>query len=235
MSNYKHDFYQDDNKNTTWLGEIVDIEDPLKNGRVKIKVFGKFDLLEKDDIPWAYPANISGAGSPSGGSSFSVPKLGSIVSVKFDNGNIYHPEYYFHQKLSDEALTEIENSYANSHIIVYDTVTEGSLKIFFTEEKGLMIDYKETQINIKPDKSVNITTVEPVNVKCKSMIVDHAESIELGKGASEKAVLGDAFMQLFNQHTHIGNMGAPTSPPTVPMSPAQHLSGKGANPVVKIK
>jgi hypothetical protein len=222
-SPYKNDYYKDDNKNTTWLGEVIDITDPLKIGRVRIKVFGKFDLLAKEDTPWAYPANISGAGSPSGGSSFSVPKLGAIVSVKFDNGNIYHPEYYFHQKLSDEAQAEIENSYENSHIIVYDTVTKGSLKIFFTEEKGLMIDYQETQINIKPDKTVNITTTEAVKVKCKDLIVEHSSSVELGKGATEKVILGDTFMSLFNSHTHVGNMGAPTSPPTAPMTPT-HLS-----------
>lgn len=225
-SPYEHDFYGDDNKNNTWLGEVIDIEDPLKSGRIKIKVFGKFDLLSKEDTPWAYPANISNAGSASGGSSFSVPKLGSIVSVKFDNGNIYHPEYYYHQKLSDEALAEIENSYPNAHIIIYDTVTEGSLKIFFTEEKGLMLDYKENQINIKPDNNIVITTKE-------SVIIDHAKTIELGKGATEKVVLGDAFMALFNQHTHVGNLGAPTSPPVVPMTPAQHLSGKTQQPVVK--
>jgi len=28
-------------------------------------------------------------------------------------------------------------------------------------------------------------------------------------------------MKLFNQHTHVGNLGAPTSPPIVPMTPAQ--------------
>jgi hypothetical protein len=245
MSAYKEDFFKDDNKNTTWLGEVIDIEDPLKIGRVRIKVFGKFDLLEKEDTPWAYPATINNAGSPSGGSFFSVPKLGSILSVKFDNGNLYHPEYYFHQKLSDEAQAEIENSYANAHIIVYDTVTAGALKIFFTEEKGLMFDYQQTQINIKNDKSVliqtasgnskveilddgkmNITQKGDVTVKSDGkVVIDHSSAIELGAGASEKVVLGDTFMSLFNSHTHIGNMGAPTSPPTAPMTPT-HLSQK---------
>ena len=88
-----------------------------------------------------------------------------------------------------------------------------------------MIDYKETQINIKPDKTVNITTVEAVNVKCKDLIVEHSNTIELGKGATEKLVLGDTFMKLFNQHQHIGNLGAPTSPPVAPMTPT-HLSQK---------
>jgi len=150
--------YKDDLLSTTWIGEVVDIEDPLFIGRVKIKVYGKFDTIPTEDIPWAYPGNNNTGSSPSGGGFFSVPKLGSVVSVKFDNGNIYHPEYFFNQKISDEVKTEIEGSYPNAHVIVFDTVTEGSLKIFFTEQKGLMLDYKETQINVKPDKSIDIHT-----------------------------------------------------------------------------
>jgi hypothetical protein len=213
--------YKDDLLNTTWLGEVVDINDPQKIGRIKIKVYGKFDSLETESIPWAYPGNNNTGGSKSGGGFHSVPKLGSIVSVKFDNGNIYHPEYFFNQKISDEAKEEISGSYENSHVIIYDTVTEGSLKIFFTEQKGLMLDYKGTQINIKPDKNIDITTTTDINIKCENMIVDHAKSIELGKGAQELSVLGNSFMTLFNNHTHIGNLGAPTSMPVSPMTNAQ--------------
>lgn len=150
--------YKDDLVGTSWIGEVVDIEDPNKIGRIKVNVYGKFDDIPTEDIPWAYPGNNYTGGSSTGGGFFSVPKKGSIVSVKFDNGNIYHPEYFFNQKISDEVKSEIENSYANAHIIVYDTVTDGSLKIFFTEEKGIMLDYKKTQINIKNDNSVLIQT-----------------------------------------------------------------------------
>lgn len=240
--------YRDDHLAGTWLGEVVDIEDPLKIGRVRIKVYGKFDEIPTEDIPWAYPGINSTGGAATGGGFFSVPKLGAIVSVRFDQGNIYHPEYFFNQRISDDVKTEIEGSYPNAHVIIYDTVTEGSLKIFFTEQKGLMLDYKETQINIKNDKSIDIHTAsgnskiellddgtlnvthtnniniqsdKDVNIKCKNAIIDHASSIELGKGASELAVLGNKFMTLFNSHTHVGNLGAPTSPPTKPMTPGE--------------
>jgi len=221
------DFSKDDLRNTSWLGEVVDIADPQKIGRIKVKVFGKFDELTNDAIPWAYPGNNISAGSADGGSFFSVPKMGSIVSIKFDNGNIYYPEYFFNQHLSQDARKEIENSYENAHIIVYDTVTDGKLKIFFTQEKGLMLDYKETQINIKPDKSIVI--------KAENVIIDQAKSIELGKGATDPVILGNAFLTLFNAHTHLGNLGAPTSPPTSPMTPAAHLSGKGSTPQTTVK
>ena len=112
--------YKVDLQGTSWLGEVVDVEDTLKIGRVKIKVYGLFDEIPTADIPWAYPGNNTTGGSDTGGGYLSVPKKGSIVSVKFDQGNLYHPEYFFNQQISDEVKAEIENSYANAHIIVYD-------------------------------------------------------------------------------------------------------------------
>lgn len=146
------------NLNGTWLGEVVEIDDPNRVGRIKIRVFGKFDELETEDIPWAYPCSPASGGSNTGGGYFSVPKLGSIVSVTFDNDNIYHPEYKFNQVISNELKEEISESYQNAHSLIYDTITEGGLKLFFTEEKGLVLDYKSTLINLKPDNSVLINT-----------------------------------------------------------------------------
>ena len=146
--------YKDDLLGTTWIGEVVDIEDPNKVGRIKVKVYGKFDDIPTADIPWAHPGMNSTAGSASGGGHFSVPKKGSIVSVKFDQGNIYHPEYFFNQKISDEVKSEIEGSYTNAHVLIYDTVTSEFVKVYFTEKKGLMLDYKTSIVNILPDKSI---------------------------------------------------------------------------------
>jgi hypothetical protein len=66
-----------------------------------------------------------------------------------------------------------------------------------------------------------MTAKTSVTVHSPKVIIDHTDTIELGKGATEHVVLGDKFMSLFNQHTHIGNMGVPTSPPISPMTPAQ--------------
>ena len=68
-------------------------------------------------------------------------------------------------------------------------------------------------------KLIPFVIASVVEVKSDKVIIDHASTIELGKGATEKAVLGDKLLTLFNTHTHIGNMGAPTSPPTKPMTP----------------
>ena len=45
------DYYGDQ---TRWfLGSVVDVKDPLKLGRVKVKVFGVYDDIDDADLPWA--------------------------------------------------------------------------------------------------------------------------------------------------------------------------------------
>ena len=272
---------KDDNlKGTQWIGIVENTDDDIFEGRCRIRVFGKMDqredpedpssayIMPTESLPWARPSVASSGGSNSGSGTFSVPKLGTILRITFDNGNYYSPVYHESLYPSDETKAEIEAAYHNSHVLIYDTAfgltgdlqsgdpevtneREGEhIKVFFTEEKGLMMDYTTTEgpttVNIKPDNSVEIINAngdsivmlndgnitfthsaqftinsganteincEDAIINCTNTVVNHASSIELGQGAVEKVVLGDTFMALFNKHTHIGNLGAPTSPP----------------------
>ena len=177
--------FSDDLKNADWLGKVIDNKDPDFEGKIKVRVFGKFDDMLDADIPWARPLNRTSGGSATGSGSHSVPKVDSVVGVKFDNGDIHEPEYFYIQHISDELKSEIQDSYDNAHSLIYDTITEGSVKIFFTEQKGIMLDYKQSQVNIKPDNSIiiqtasgnsiieilddgtmNITQANNINIKC---------------------------------------------------------------------
>jgi len=249
MQSSVKDFLVDNVRDGQYCGTVVDVEDPLNLGRVRVEVFGFFDGLDITLIPWATPGNGFSGGSNSGSGTFSVPKLNSVVNVQFDNGNIYCPTYSFNQRISDELKEEVGDD-RGAHSVVYDT--ENAIKVYFTNGKGLMLDYGESQVNIKPDNTIIITnpngdkvelindgnitvqTSTKVTVKSPEVIIDAANKIELGKGATEDVVLGNKFMSLFNSHTHIGVLGIPVSPPTVPMSPAQLSTGGGA-PIVKTK
>jgi len=280
-------FNADDLRTTQWVGIVEDTNDDIFEGRCKIRVYGKMDdRVDPEDpesaykiptvsLPWSRPHQLMYGGSNTGSGKFEIPKLGSIVRLTFDNGNYYQPVYHENIYPSDETKAEVEPSYQNSHVLIYDTafgltgtledgVSEATneregehIKVFFTEEKGLMMDYTTTEgpttVNVKPDNSVEIINAngdsivmlndgnitfthsaqvtinsganteincEDAIINCKNTIVNHASSIELGKGASEKIVLGDSFMSYFNSHNHIGNKGVPTSPPISPMTPA---------------
>ena len=288
---------KDDNlKGTQWIGIVEDTEDDIFEGRCRIRVFGKMDqredpedpqsayLMPTESLPWARPSVASSGGSNTGSGTFSVPKLGTVLRVTFDNGNYYSPVYHESLYPSDETKAEIEAAYPNSHVLIYDTAfgltgdlqsgnpevtneREGEhIKVFFTEEKGLMMDYTTTEgpttINVKPDNSVhiinangdsmvmlndgNITfthsakftinsgadTVINADTNCLINCVDavisatgktHVNSpkIILGETGTDAVLKGTQFINdLYNNHTHIGNHGAPTSPPMAPGNPA---------------
>jgi hypothetical protein len=201
---------KDETLTGAWLGEVVDVDDPNKSGRIKVKVFGKFDELETEFIPWAYPANNYTGGGSDGGGFFSVPKVGSIVSIKFDNGNIYHPEYRFAQTISQALKDEISDSYTNAHSLIYDTSTEGGVKIFFTESKGLMLDYKSTQINIKNDNSVVIQTESGNSVieitNDGKLNLTHSGNITVKSDANIDATCKDLTVHATNSYIKAGHI-----------------------------
>lgn len=243
---------KDDLGGKDWIGKIVNVTDPEFMGRCKIRVFGVFDTLPDEHLPWAFPAtNNTFAGGSGGFGYISVPKIGTLVKVRFANSDRYSPEYYGIVNIHPDAQAAIQDSYEGSHVLVFDV--DENIKIYYTPSVGLKITLQESNITINADKSItiehadsksiielvgdkiNITAQNTVTVTAQKVIVDHTDTVELGAGATEKLVLGDAFQTLFNTHTHIGNIGAPTSPPTKPMTPVEHLSGKGAKPVVKTR
>ena len=276
-------FNADDLRTTQWVGIVEDTNDDIFEGRCKIRVYGKMDdRVDPEDpesaykiptvsLPWSRPHQLMYGGSNTGSGKFEIPKLGSIVRLTFDNGNYYQPVYHENIYPSDETKAEVEPSYQNSHVLIYDTAfgLEGELqdgvsevtneregehiKVFFTEEKGLMMDYTTTEgpttVNIKPDNSVEIinangdsivmlndgnitmTHSADVNINCiNAKITASAEAhinsprIKLGEAAAEAVIKGDTFAGIFDAHTHVGNLGAPTSPPMSVTAPS--LSAK---------
>lgn len=197
------------------IGIVEDNDDPLYKGRVKVRVFGQLDQNEDDDmekdfniptdcLPWARP-RWNEAGGIRGSGHFSIPKLGSILNIEYENGNEYAPIYTGYKCVSDDLIEEIKSSYKNAHVLLYDTVfgdkkdgkeysnsREGEyIKIFFTEEKGLMFDYAtkdgSTSVNIKPDNSLEIK-----NLDKSSVIIDKNGNITINnKGKTEITTDGD--------------------------------------------
>lgn len=138
-----------------YLGVVVDNKDPEFRGRAKIKVFGVFEDIPDEDLPWAHQRFEQSYGIRGGSGRISVPKLGSVVHVQFNNGNYYSPEYKAVQELSPDLIEEIRNSYDGAHSLIYDGIER--LKMFYTVEKGLVIDLKDSKIIIRNDNSILIT------------------------------------------------------------------------------
>ncbi len=69
--------------------------------------------------------------------------------------------------------------------------------------------------------NIEISVTGSATIAATSGITLDSTSVKLGQGAS-MTLVNDSFLTSFNTHTHIGNMGAPTTPPLVPAIPNVH-------------
>jgi len=164
-------------RDETFLGIVVDNNDPKKLGRCKIRVFQVFDGFDPADIPWASPWKDLN------GSEFMLPEIGKYVSVVFDQGNKYSPEYIYAQNfninLEKKLATLNGEDYTSMRAIMFDHSTQ----IYRNKTEGLKIDHEYSNINL--DQWGNVC----VNIR------DNKSVITLGsRDAEEAAVLGSTFM-----------------------------------------
>lgn len=73
-----------------WTGKVVDNNDPFRMGRVKIKIFGRYDGIDDTAIPWAMP-ECAYLGSST--ANLVIPTMDSVVRGYFENGDPYKPIY----------------------------------------------------------------------------------------------------------------------------------------------
>jgi hypothetical protein len=70
------------------IGHVVDRADPLKLGRVRVRIPG----LIQEASAWAFPLGTLGGGSDRRGF-FAVPEYGAEVGVLFQEGDVERPYY----------------------------------------------------------------------------------------------------------------------------------------------
>lgn len=197
-SNHDIDFRNEDLIDKSFLGMIEDINDPRREGRCRIRVFGMHDGLETEQLPWAYPKQKSAFfGKDGKAGSLSVPKKGAIVAVRFDNGNPYSPEYYSVHELADDAKDELskEGEYAGSHIILFDG--DEQLKLWFTISKGLTLQLKDSRINIGQDRAITIEhqgSQSVIELRGGEINITSNSTINLTSGSEIQAASNDIWI-----------------------------------------
>lgn len=163
ITNQDHDIIKDptgsDRLVTKYLGEVVDANDPLREGRCKVKVFSIFDTLPVEDIPWAVQSQKPAFfGQDAKAGSISIPKKGAIVNVRFNNGDIYSPEYEQVQEIGDDIKEELQKSsefeYEGAHYILFDG--DEQIKLWFTKGRGLTFELKDSYLNIDQNSKIEL-------------------------------------------------------------------------------
>lgn len=187
------------------IGLVSSIDDPDKLGRVRLR----FPWL-KDDVESRWARVVSFMAGPDRGGVFR-PEVGDEVLVVFEHGDPRFPYVLGAVWNGKDAMPSLRGSDAGNdlrliksrsgHSVVFDD-TSGSEKITVSDQSGNSVELSSKGVVIK------------------------SSAIKVGSsGASESLVLGDAFMQLFNSHTHGTGVG-PSSPPVQPMAAGQHVSNK---------
>jgi hypothetical protein len=153
MTNNGMNLKMKDLHDNDWLGIIMNNKDPLFSGRCQIMVFRLMDSINPDDLPWAIPVN-STVFSGDGAGSLSIPKLGQIVRVQFNNGDLYSPEYTTIQNIDTQLIDKIKDDYEGTHVLLFDPDEE--LTMIYQRNSGFQIFYKGSFFQISPDSMITI-------------------------------------------------------------------------------
>ena len=195
----EHDF-----KDNHWMGIVVNANDSTFAGRCKVRVFGLFDSIEEQHIPWAYPI-ISNIFAGDGAGSISIPKIGQIVRIQFNNGDISSPEYTAIQNIDSTLIQKIKDDYQGTHVLLYDPAAE--LTVMYQPTSGFQIYYKQTVFQITPDsmltlQSPNINAIIHMDDDIIRIVTKNEIDIS---GASRVIVNADEVICNGNQTTKIGS------------------------------
>ena len=147
--------------NEEYLGVVEKVDTDKCDGRCKVRIFGvnghydkSKDKIPTDYLPWALPKLHHQPASKKGSGTFSMPKVDSKVRVTFEMGDHNHPRYQFMEEIDPAVTSEAQNDPENFHSMFWDTDVD--LKIYHTKGSGLVMDFKGSYVNIKPDNSIVI-------------------------------------------------------------------------------
>jgi hypothetical protein len=182
----------------TYIGPVVDNLDPERLGRVRVRAINVYDSIPVEAIPWATPWRDLN------GNSAYIPELGKMLTVVFDKGNKYKPEFicaeHYNYNLEQKLSTVSEDDYKSMRVLLFDHLTQ----IYVNNSEGLKIDHKFNNINII-ESGINL------NLK------DNSGKLKLGDGkAEQQIILGnnffdwfDTLMDIMQSSPYLGNLGAP--------------------------
>jgi|TARA_R110000851_G_scaffold1514_4_gene5624 hypothetical protein len=126
---------------------VVDINDPMKMGRLKVQHPG---LFGKDTSDWCFPSGMF-AGKDK--CLFSLPSIGDIVWLSFKSGNLQYPVWGYGLWAKGELPDEATEDYGNidiwktkSGLILQFNNTEETIK--FIHPNGLEVEVNKTKIKL---------------------------------------------------------------------------------------
>jgi len=193
-------------ENKEYIGKVIYIDDVTYSGRCKVKVFGLFDELPDEMIPWFTPMTGT-VFSTNGAGNLSVPKINSIVRVRFSNNDMYSGEYMTLQNVDPTLCEEIKNDYNGTHVLLYDADEE--LAVIYQKMSGIKISLKDSVIRIGADGIIQLKHQNNTNViemtDNQINIVAASDNATINVAASGTVDLSAQNVKLSSDNIAIGN------------------------------
>lgn len=161
-------------------GPIIDINDPEKLGRVRVRLPGR------GETTWAFPIGMPGSGGPKRGG-WTPPPLGAEVGVMFKDGDPDHPRYISGPIGRGEAPDEVEDASVEEAARDIPFIHQGRRwKIVADERKGkarLAIEDKVTGdmyeidgvkcgLKLKATTAMSIECDGAIDINCATFTVN---------------------------------------------------------------
>lgn len=201
-------------------GYVTDVSDPLEIGRLRARV--PEVLGGEVDTGWALPCTAFGGGKDRG--MLFLPEVGDTVWIEFAAGDISRPIW-------SGAFWGAPESAGQQGDLGKETGSEVPTSEGRKAAAGLSILRTSAGHRIVMDDDGEIVILAngndqaEIRLNKQGEVIIKAQKVKLGAdSALEPLVLGNAFMQYFNTHTHPTGVG-PSGPPAAPMTSGQ-LSGK---------
>ena len=200
-------------------GVVTNVDDPKKIGRLRAKVPAV--LGEDVESGWALPCVPAGGGKERG--MLFLPQVGDTVWVEFAAGDVSRPIWvgtFWGAPESSGGADDLASETGPEAPQGDGKDATATLAVLKTKSGHELTFDDDGEVILL----ANGNGKSSIRFEQDGTVVVKAEKIKLGDSASEKVVLGDTFMQFFNDHTHPTGVG-PSGTPTQQMSSSQ-LSSK---------
>ena len=200
-----------------YAGVVTDLGDPKSIGRVRAHV--PEVLGEDEPCGWAMPCAPWGGGPNRG--FFALPEVGDTVWIEFEAGDPMRPIWtgtFWGAPTSSGGQDDLGTA-TGSELPEGPDGPAGPQKYIFRTKSGHVISLDDEGGVVVVAEAAGAE----VRITGQGEVIVKADRIKLGADADQQLVLGNAFLDFFNSHTHPTGVG-PSGPPVQPMIAASHLS-----------
>lgn len=187
-----------------YRGIVIDNNDPLKSGRIRVRIYPMFEKVRDNDLPWAIVADPSMGGFANMGGA-NIPVVNAHVFCFFENGDFRFPVYFagapaIQNDTSDLPTEATGAKYPNNRVYkskngvvveIDDSVGDTRYKI--THPSGSSIELKnngDVAIIVDNNQTITVTGTCTINATGTATVNSDADVVVSAGGNASITATG---------------------------------------------